>query len=194
MTAMIVSTTFVVNTSVTNQHFPAILTPMKHLTLAVASAIICACGGEQAPAVPGAVGTPVPAYGALDMAGDSVSLAQYKGSVVLFNVWATWCIPCRREVPELQALHQELGEQGLKVVGVSVDGGEAVGDVAAFMKDFSMTYTVLRDPAERVMTVFRIQGVPASYLIDREGIVRWRTIGPFTAKDAGLRAALQAAL
>ena len=67
-------------------------------------------------------------------------------------------------------------------------------DVDAFMKDFGMTYTVLRDPAERVLTVFRIQGVPASYLIDREGVVQWRTIGPFTAKDAALQAALQQTL
>jgi cytochrome c biogenesis protein CcmG, thiol:disulfide interchange protein DsbE len=132
------------------------------------------------------------------MAGDSVDLAGLKGSVVLLNVWATWCIPCRREIPELQALHQEFEGKGLKVVGVSVDGGEAGSDVAGFMKDFGMTfgmtYMVLRDPAERVLTVFRIQGVPASYLIDREGIVRWRTIGPFTAKDAALQSALQATL
>lgn len=163
------------------------------MLLAVAFALGCTTD-QTSTAVPGTVGTPVPAYGAIGMAGDSMDLASFKGSVVLLNVWATWCIPCRREVPELQALHQEYESKGLKVLGVSVDGGEAAGDVAAFMKDFGMTYTVLRDPDERVMTVFRIQGVPASYLIDRGGVVRWRTIGPFTAKDAALQAALKSTL
>jgi cytochrome c-type biogenesis protein len=164
------------------------------ITILIAALALACTADNQTAAVPGAVGTPVPAYGAIGMAGDSVDLASLKGSVVLLNVWATWCIPCRREVPELQALHQEFEAKGLKVLGVSIDGGEAGSDVEAFMKDFGMTYTVLRDPAERVLTVFRIQGVPASYLIDREGVVRWRTIGPFTAKDAGLQAALEQTL
>jgi cytochrome c-type biogenesis protein len=128
------------------------------------------------------------------MQGDSVDLTEYTGSIVLLNVWATWCIPCRREVPELQALHQQFESQGLRVVGVSIDGGDADADVNGFMSDFKMTYTVLRDPAERVLSTFRIVGVPASYLIDREGIVRWRTIGPFTANDAQLQAALRRTL
>lgn len=159
-------------------------------------ALTAGCGEAKhsANAPPGAVGTAAPAYGALTMAGDSVDLHALKGNVVLLNVWATWCIPCRREVPELQALHQDNESRGLKVVGVSIDGEEARGDVEGFMRDFNMTYSVLRDPGERVLTVFRIQGVPASYLIDREGVVRWRTIGPFKATDAGLQAALQASL
>jgi cytochrome c biogenesis protein CcmG, thiol:disulfide interchange protein DsbE len=157
-------------------------------------ALTAACAGDKPPVVPGAVGAAPPAYGAVDMRGDSVDLAGLKGQVVLLNVWATWCIPCRREIPELQALHQEFGSRGLKVLGVSVDGGEAESDVAGFIRDFNMTYTVLRDPGERVLNVFRIQGVPASYLIDREGVVRWRTLGPFMASDTALQAALQQSL
>ncbi|HEY0811087.1 MAG TPA: TlpA disulfide reductase family protein [Longimicrobiales bacterium] len=149
---------------------------------------------EQSPQIPGAVGTAAPAYSAVSTSGDSVDLSSMKGSVVLLNVWATWCIPCRREIPELQALHQEYESKGLRIVGVSVDGGEADGDVNAFIQDFKMTYTVLRDPGERVLNVFRIQGVPASYLVDREGIVRWRTLGPFKADDQLLQNALEQAL
>jgi cytochrome c biogenesis protein CcmG, thiol:disulfide interchange protein DsbE len=165
---------------------------VKRLLL-MAAFTCAACTNEPAP-LPGAVDTPAPAYGALTMQGDSVDLTTYRGSVVLLNVWATWCIPCRREVPELQALHQQYGGQGLRVLGVSIDGGDADADVTGFMSDFKMTYTVLRDPAERVLSTFRIVGVPASYLIDREGIVRWRTIGPFTAGDARLQAALRRSL
>jgi cytochrome c biogenesis protein CcmG/thiol:disulfide interchange protein DsbE len=155
--------------------------------------LLAACTDTPAP-LPGAVNTPAPVYGAVTMQGDSVDLTAYKGSVVLLNVWATWCIPCRREVPELQALHQQYEAEGLRVLGVSIDGGDADADVSGFMSDFKMTYTVLRDPAERVLSTFRIVGVPASYLIDREGIVRWRTIGPFTANDAQLQVALRQSL
>jgi cytochrome c biogenesis protein CcmG, thiol:disulfide interchange protein DsbE len=157
-------------------------------------ATLVACASERQPHIPGQVGSVAPAYGALTMAGDSVDLERMKGNVVLLNVWATWCIPCRREVPELQALHQQYESSGLKVWGVSIDGGDADSDVAAFIRDFQMTYPVLRDPGERVLSVFRIQGVPASYLIDREGVVRWRTLGPFKADDPALNAALKQTL
>ncbi len=161
--------------------------------LLVVAGLAGACS-DKPPEVPGAVGTAAPVYGAPTMAGDSLDLASMKGQVVLLNVWATWCIPCRREVPELQALHQELEGRGLKVWGVSIDGGEANADVSGFINDFKMTYTVLRDPAERVLSVFRIQGVPASYLIDRDGVIRWRTIGPFKANDPQLQEALRVTL
>jgi len=157
-------------------------------------AVLAGACGDKGPAIPGSTGNPAPAYGATTLKGDSVDLASMKGQVVLLNVWATWCIPCRREIPELQALHQELEGRGLKVWGVSVDGGEADADVTGFINDFKMTYTVLRDPAERVLSVFRIQGVPASYLIDRDGVVRWRTIGPFKADDPQLQEALRVTL
>lgn len=142
----------------------------------------------------GEIGTPAPAYGAVTLAGDSVDLETLKGDVVLLNVWATWCIPCRREIPELQALHQQYGPKGLKVVGVSVDDGGADGDVESFIQDFSMTYTVLRDPGENVSNAFRVPGVPASFLIDREGVVRWRHLGPFKADDPKFTAALNSVL
>jgi peroxiredoxin len=80
------------------------------------------------------------------------------------------------------------------VVGVSVDDSGADADVAEFAKSFSMTYTILRDPGESVSNAFRIPGVPASFLIDREGVVRWRHIGPFKATDSTFLAALNAVL
>lgn len=167
---------------------------MKIRSFLIGGLLLAGCQQGAGPKIPGAVGTRAPAYGAVSMQGDSLDLAAMKGSVVLLNVWATWCIPCRREIPELQALHQKYEEQGLRVWGVSVDGGDADADVAAFAKDFGMTYAVLRDPGERVMSAFRIQGVPASYLIDRDGVIRWRTLGPFKADDAQLQSALQQTL
>lgn len=163
---------------------------MRRLALAL---LLVACGETSQPG-PGEIGTVAPAFGAVALNGDSVNLAKLKGDVVLLNVWATWCIPCRREIPELQALHQEHSERGLHVVGVSVDDSSADADVEEFAKSFSMTYTILRDPGESVSNAFRIPGVPASFLIDREGIVRWRHLGPFKATDSTFLAALNAVL
>jgi aldose sugar dehydrogenase len=142
----------------------------------------------------GEVGKPAPAYGALTLNGDSLDLARLKGEVVLLNVWATWCIPCRREIPELVALHQQHSARGLRVVGVSVDESGADADVASYARDFAMSYTILRDPGEAVSNAFRIQGVPASFLIDRDGVVRWRRIGPFASNDPEFVAVLNKTL
>ena len=164
---------------------------MKHATLAFLLFAV-ACDGPQ-PEI-GNVGQAVPAYAAPALDGDSVRVAALKGEVVLLNVWATWCIPCRKEIPELQALHQDYSGRGLRVLGVSVDASGADGDVADFAKSFGMTYTILRDPDEKVSAMFAIPGVPASFLVDREGIVRWRHIGPFAASDTTFLSVLNSLL
>lgn len=140
------------------------------------------------------IGAPVPAYAAVSLAGDSVSLADKRGKVVLLNVWATWCHPCRDEIPELQALHERYGARGLELVGVSVDTESADDAIRAFMRDFRMTYPVWRDPSERVSAQFHIVGVPATFLIDREGVLRWRKTGPIQPGDASLSSAIEQAL
>lgn len=140
------------------------------------------------------IGAPVPAYAAASLAGDSVSLAALRGKVVLLNVWATWCHPCRDEIPELQALHERYAARGLELVGVSVDAESADDAIRAFMHDFRMTYPVWRDPGERVSAQFHVVGVPATFLIDREGVLRWRKTGPIQPGDATLVRALEEAL
>jgi cytochrome c-type biogenesis protein len=142
----------------------------------------------------GRIGENVPAYAASTLTGDSLSLPQLRGEVVLLNVWATWCIPCRKELPELEALHKQYEGQGLRVLAVSVDEGGSDADVRDFAKEFGLTFTILRDPNERVFTAFSVIGVPASFLIDREGKLAWKKAGPFTIKDAELQRALQNAL
>lgn len=165
---------------------------MNYRALLLAVAGLCAC--EKTTASIGNVGQPAPAYGAPTLRGDSLRLNDLKGQVVLLNVWATWCIPCRKEIPELQALHQDYSGQGLRVVGVSVDDADADADVADFAKTYSMTYTILRDPTEVVSNTFAIPGVPASFLIDRSGVVRWRHLGPFKATDSTFSRTLNALL
>ena len=140
------------------------------------------------------VGYPVPAYAASTLTGDSISLAARRGTVVLLNVWATWCHPCRAEIPELVAMHKKYAARGLEIVGVSVDAAAAEPDVRAFMKDFAMDYTIWLDPADRVSTRFLLVGVPTTFLIDRGGVLRWRKTGPITTADTALTSALERAL
>ena len=140
------------------------------------------------------IGLAVPPYRTVALAGDSVSLAAERGKVVLLNVWATWCHPCRDEIPELQKLHERYGKRGLELVGVSVDVDGSEDTIREFMSEFRMTYPIWRDPAERISAQFLVVGVPTTFLIDRRGILRWRKTGPIPPGDTTLTSALERAL
>ena len=114
--------------------------------------------------------------------------------MVLLNIWATWCHPCRTEIPELRAIHERFKERGFELVGVSVDAEGTDETIRAFMKDFEMTFPVWRDPDERVTTLFRAVGVPGTFLIDKKGVLRWKKIGPVAPGDTSLTAAIERAL
>lgn len=156
--------------------------------------ITAACASPEVASGKVEIGAPAPAYSTVSLAGDSVSLASQRGKVVLFNVWATWCHPCRAEIPELRDLHAKYKARGLELIGVSVDAGGEDDAIRAFMKDFQMEYPVWRDPDERVSAQFLVLGVPATFLIDREGILRWRKTGPIQPKDTSLTSAIERAL
>lgn len=156
-------------------------------------AVAWGCDGSSIPRAP-EVGAMAPAYAATTLAGDSTALAEYEGEVVLLNVWATWCIPCREEIPALQRLHDRFSDEGLRIVGVSVDAPGETATVAEFAESFGVTYDIWLDPEERVISAFRVIGVPNTFLIDREGIVRWKHIGPVLDDDPQLLAGLRAAL
>jgi peroxiredoxin len=169
---------------------------VRRFSIAVAAVALSGCARGETPSVAEKVeiGAPVPAYATVALNGDSVSLASLRGKVVLFNIWATWCHPCRAEIPELQALHENYKGRGLELVGVSVDADGNDEGIKSFMEEFKMTYHVWRDPDERVSTKFLAIGVPATYLIDREGILRWRKTGPIAPNDSTLAAAIERAL
>jgi cytochrome c biogenesis protein CcmG, thiol:disulfide interchange protein DsbE len=140
------------------------------------------------------VGLPVPAYRTVALGGDSVSLAAQQGKVLLLNVWATWCHPCRAEIPELRALYEKYKGRGLQLVGVSVDADGADDNIRDFTKEFRMDYPIWRDPDERISAQFLIVGVPATFLVDKTGILRWRKTGPIQPGDTSLVAAIERAL
>ena len=161
-------------------------------TAAVASLIAAGCTGETSPRVE--VGRPAPTYAATTLAGDSATIAGLAGKVVLLNVWATWCAPCRQEIPFLESLYQKHAADGLEIVGVSVDARGQDAEIRAFATDFGMTYPIWRDPDERIQSLYLALGVPSSYLIDRAGILRWRRIGVISEADTTLARTLATAL
>jgi len=138
------------------------------------------CGGEGSPrASAPTVGNPAPHWEGRTLEGGALSLADLSGEVVVLNVWATWCAPCVREMPGLEELHRAYTDRGLRVVGASVDRGSAQGEVRRFLQDHELTFTILLDPDQSVMTRFRTLGVPETFLIDRDGIIAYRWIGEF---------------
>ena len=132
-------------------------------------------------------GNVAPEYAAATLAGDTISLSALRGNAVMLNVWATWCIPCRDEMPALEALHRELADDGLRIIGVSIDAAGMDGDIKQFVNDHNLTFTILHDPAERVSRVFRTRAVPETYLFDRKGQLVRRWIGKFDPLSADAR-------
>lgn len=165
----------------------------RQLLLALCALLLAACDGAEERR-PVSVGAPAPDFQAVTTHGDSVSLADMRGDAVLVNIWATWCPPCREEMPGLQALHEEYAEEGLRVLGVSIDSRNAERDVATFIDNFGLTFPILLDPEERVTRVFRTTGVPETFLIDREGEVVRRWIGIFDPMSEDTRASIAEAL
>jgi len=101
------------------------------------------------------------------------SLADYRGQVVLVNIWATWCAPCREEIPSIQALYRDFAPRGFKVVAVSVDeGADAPRKIREFLAPYHVTYDVLHDSAGAIQKTYQSTGVPENFVIGADGVVR----------------------
>ncbi len=124
------------------------------------------------------VGSRAPEFRAGTMDGKATkTLADYRGQVVLLNVWATWCAPCRVEMPSIENLYRELGPQGLKVIAISID--EAGPDVVReFVRERSLSFEVLLDPSRSIERIYQTTGVPETFVLNRGGVIVKRVIGP----------------
>ncbi len=118
---------------------------------------------------------PAPAIQLMDIAGSTASLANHKGNVILLNTWATWCPPCRREMPDLEAFFRTHADEGFILLGVNV--GEEKDIVVQFVDTFHLTFPIWLDPDESTMRALNSFSLPYSIVIDREGIVRYAWSG-----------------
>jgi cytochrome c biogenesis protein CcmG, thiol:disulfide interchange protein DsbE len=123
------------------------------------------------------IGKAAPTFAAKSLSGEDKSLANYRGQVVLLNLWATWCGPCRAEMPSIEALHKSFGAKGLSVVAVSVDDEGQGPQIGAFGKEFGLTFELLHDATGAIQQVYQTAGVPESFVIARDGTLRKRWMG-----------------
>lgn len=143
-------------------------------------------GGELYPV---SIGSQAPAFRAKELGVDTYkSLADYKGKVVLLNVWATWCPPCQAEMPSIEKLYQRYGAQGLNVVAVSVDDAVSEDSIRAFARDFGLTFQILHDPTGRIEQTYQTTGYPETFVIGKDGVIRKKWIGAADWNDQGNRA------
>lgn len=128
-----------------------------------------------------AVGQPAPDFTLPTLEGDAVSLSDYRGRPVLMNFWATWCAPCRREMPELVRVYNTHRDEGFVVLAVDLADQDSIDDVRAFVEEFDMTFPVLLDETGAVYNeLYRLLGLPMSVFVDREGIITRIHIGIMT--------------
>jgi len=131
-------------------------------------------------------GEPAPQFVATTVDGVTRTLEDYEGRVILLNVWATWCAPCRWEMPSMQRLAEQLEGTDFEVVAVSVDaasegdpgwGGNIGGDVSGFVDEYGLTFEILRDPSGRIADTYQTTGLPESFLIGRDGVIYKKVAG-----------------
>jgi peroxiredoxin len=120
---------------------------------------------------------PAPDFKFPGLDGKMVSLSDYKGKVVLVNIWATWCPPCVEEMPSMEKLYQKFKGENFEILAVSIDE-PGLKAVAPFMKKSSLTFPALIDSEGTIKTVYGITGIPESFIIDKQGILIKKIIGP----------------
>lgn len=142
---------------------------------------------------PVTIGSDAPEFSAVEVtatgtAGPVRTLADYRGDVVLLNIWATWCGPCREEMPSLQKLHERFGGEGLHVVAVSVDDPTASGAIREFAQQYGLTFDLLHDLSGDIQSQYQTTGVPETLVIGRDGRILRKQIGATDWNSAGNRA------
>jgi peroxiredoxin len=104
------------------------------------------------------------------------TIADYRGRVVLLNIWATWCLPCRTEMPSIQALHDRFAARGLEVVAVSVDNPGTADEIREFRDRYGLTFDILHDASGEIKRDYQTTGVPETFVIGRDGVIRRKVI------------------
>lgn len=119
-----------------------------------------ALSAEERPVAPG--------FSLPSLSRGELSLSDYQGKVVLLNFWATWCMPCRQEMPSMERLWQQYRDKGLVILAVSTDEGSP-SRVKSFVKRLKLSFPILLDPDSKVSDLYQVSGLPVSYLIDKQG-------------------------
>ena len=134
---------------------------------------------------PVTTGTVAPDFEVNDLGGGLARLSDHSGEVVLVNIWATWCLPCRVEMPSMERLYQQVGEEGFEIMAVSIDAelglldkdGQVGGNIQAFADSLGLTFPMLHNPSGGIQRLYRTTGVPETFLIGKDGIIYKKVAG-----------------
>jgi peroxiredoxin len=137
--------------------------------LALCLSVAALPGGSLAGNI--AAGVPAPGFQLQSMSGKPLALSDLKGQVVLINFWASWCGPCRQEMPILEQLYRSYQAAGFTLVGVNVE--PSLGDARKFLKDTPVSFPILFDPESKVSKLYEVSGMPSTIIVDRNGVVRY---------------------
>ena len=135
-------------------------------------------GPVPTPASAPVAGAPAPDFALSDLSGRPVQLSTLKGQVVLVNFWATWCIPCRAEMPAIQQAYNARKGQGFTVLAVNLS--EPKPDVQSYVTSLGLSFPVLLDARDAISNLYRVRGYPTSFFIDRSGTVAIENVGMMT--------------
>jgi len=148
---------------------------VKRLSLPAALLLTVLAAGCYTGSRPPHVGTPAKEFSVQD-SDHQVSLNQFRGQIVILNFWATWCPPCDQELPSLMDMQNQMRARGVVVVGVSIDvDGDAYH---RYLKQRNVNFVTVRDPEQKVAGMYGTSGWPESYIIDRQGVLRRKIVGP----------------
>jgi cytochrome c biogenesis protein CcmG, thiol:disulfide interchange protein DsbE len=152
------------------------------LILAVGTAIFVAVFTlvwlQSAKYEPLAVGKPAPDFSLTDLNDKQYRLSDFRGKVVFLNFWATWCKPCREEMPSMEILNKNFEKDGLVMLAVSIDRVTTTKDISPFVKGLNLTFPILVDSWGRTDKPYKRMGVPETFIIDQQGIIQEIVIGP----------------
>ena len=149
---------------------------MTLLILLASGMLVTGCTGPvEAPQI----GKLAPSFQLDDIDGKSVSLSDFRGKPVLINFWATWCYPCRSEMPYIQQIYDEWSGQGLVVLAINI--GESSSQVERFIQSYNLSFPVLLDVAGNVAEQYNIRYIPRTYFIDGSGTIRDVKMGAFNS-------------
>lgn len=149
------------------------------IALFLITAALAGCAGANVKRGP-EVGLLAPDFQLKNLAGKPVTLASLQGKPVFLNFWATWCPPCRAEMPDLNVMYQKYGD---RIHFLAINVGESAKPVRQFLATNNLTFPVALDSSNSVASTYRVNGIPTSLVLDSKGIIRGKQVGMLTAQQ-----------